>query len=145
MDTLIELIVRGLIALFTGRSEQPQQPKIAPRVPPQLPQSPAARRMAQQKPRLTPMQRQQAMLQEMRRRGIAPKQALQPAPPPPRLAAIPPRPSADSQAAARPKFSPPSLSAAAIGQLVASHPTALRTMFVLSEVIQPPLALRPEH
>ncbi|MGD0463616.1 MAG: hypothetical protein ABSB74_14110 [Tepidisphaeraceae bacterium] len=147
MDELIELIVRALIALFSGGSEPPQQPKIAPRVPPPLPQSPAARRpaQAQPRPRPTAMQRQQAMLQEMMRRGMAAKKPQKPVAPPPRPAAVPPRPSADSQASARPQASRPSLSAAAIRQLVTSRPFALRTMFVLSEVIQPPLALRSEE
>jgi len=145
MDELIELIVRALIALFSGRSEQPPQPKIAPRVPPPLPQSPGARRPASPRPRPATMQRQQAILQEMMRRGMAAKKPQKPVAPPPRPAAVPPRPSADSQASARPQASRPSLSAAAIRQLVTSRPFALRTMFVLSEVIQPPLALRSEE
>src|ERR1700722_13115900 len=124
MDTLIELIVRGLIALFTGRSDQQPPQKITPRVPPKLPQSPTARRPVQQ-PRLTPMQRQQAMLQEMMRRGIGPKKKKIAAPPPaPRPVVAAPLPRAVSQASARPQAIRPSISAATISQLISSRPAA---------------------
>src|ERR1700722_17583884 len=124
MDTLIELIVRGLIALFTGRSDQQPPQKITPRVPPKLPQSPGARRPTQQ-PRLTPMQRQQAMLQQMMRRGIGPRKQPIAAPPPvPRPVVVPPPPKVVSQASARPQAIRPSISAAAISQLISSRPAA---------------------
>lgn len=140
MDELIELIVRALIELFSsGRSAAPSQPKIVPKVPPQP--SPDVVRQMQQRARPAPMRRQQAILQQMMRGGRPPK-GTGPPPPPRRAEPVVPRSSIAPPAAPPPPVSRPPISAVAISQLISSRPTALRTVYVLSEVIQPPLALR---
>ncbi|HEX4055891.1 MAG TPA: hypothetical protein VHX86_16630 [Tepidisphaeraceae bacterium] len=144
MDELIELIVRALIALFSNRSDTSQKPKMVPKVPPQAP-SPEARRQMQQRARPAPMQRQQAILQQMMRSGPPPKSSKKrTGSPPPLNRALPavPTPSTVPPATPPPPAGRPRLSATAIGQLISSRPNALRSVYVLSEVIQPPLALR---
>jgi cell division protein FtsN len=176
MDTLIELIVRALIALFTGGSERKPTPLPPPRSVPKIPpiqqasqptpdMSPQALRqwqirqqqIRQQQLRQQQQQRQQAKRQQpMRRqtkqqltnrfpttqraparRGNAPPPIPQPvAPPPiPKLAPARPAPAATTSA-------PAAISAAAIRQLMLSRRNAMRTIYVLSEVVGPPLALR---
>ena len=177
MDTLIELIVRALIALFTGGSERKPTPLPPPRSVPKIPpiqqlsqptpdMSPQALRqwqirqqqLRQQQLRQQQQQRQQAKRQQPMgrqskqqmtnrfpttqrapaRRGDAPPPIPQPvatAPPAPRVAAARPAPAATHSA-------PAAISAAAIRQLMLSRRSAMRTIYVLSEVVGPPLAMR---
>jgi hypothetical protein len=176
MDTLVEIIVRALIALFTGGSERKPTPLPPPRSVPKIPpiqqpsqptpdMSPQALRqwqirqqqIRQQQLHQQQLQRQQAKRQQpMRRqtkqqltnrfpttqrsparRGIAPPPIPQPADAPPtlRVAAGRPAPTATHSA-------PAAISAGAIRQLMLSRKSAMRTIYVLSEVVGPPLALR---
>jgi TolA-binding protein len=178
MDTLIELIVRALIALFTGGSERKPTPLPPPRSVPKIPpiqppsqptpdMSPQALRqwqirqlqIRQQQLHQQQQQRQQAKRQQpMRRqtkqqltnrfpttqraparRDNAPPPIPQPvaaAPPPiPKLAPARPAPAATHAA-------PAAISSAAIRQLMLSRRSAMRTIYVLSEVVGPPLAMR---
>jgi hypothetical protein len=163
MDTLIELIVRGLIALFSGSSDsqRPQTPRSVPKIPP-IREAPAQRPVGAQQPidNKLALRRQEAVRQQMMRaQKMRQSQKRQPAmkrgnlkqkaPPPPL-----PRPAAyaapapkRTQVAAPP---PPSsggrsgVSASGIRQLLRSRPAALRTIFALSEVVGRPVALREE-
>ncbi|MGD0767087.1 MAG: hypothetical protein ABSB42_02580 [Tepidisphaeraceae bacterium] len=176
MDTLIELIVRALIALFSGGSQRKPTPLPPPRSVPKIPpiqqpsqptpdMSPQALRqwqirqqqLRQQQLRQQQQQRQQAKRQQPMgrqskqqmtnrfpttqrapaRRGNAPPPIPQPvaAPPIPKLASARPAPTAHTSA-------PPTISAAAIRQLMLSRRSAMRTIYVLSEVVGPPLAMR---
>jgi hypothetical protein len=148
MDELIQLIVNGLIALFSGGAERKPPPPV---------QQPTARNA------LAPMAKRQAMRPKRRlpampkppafhggrqganppfqggRQGIKPLPAPIPrplAPPPP-----PPPPRTVRPPLATPPTTPP-IKAMAIRQLVRSRPSSLRTVYVLSEIIQPPVALR---
>ena len=136
MDTLIELIVRALIALFTGSSERRPVPlppsRPVPKIPP-IRQVPQPRQPQMRRP---PTGQLPGRFPPARRPNVPPPtpQPTPAAPPPPRIAA-PPAPAAVSSA-------PPAISAAAIRQLMLSRKSALRTIYVLSEVVGPPLALR---
>ncbi|MGA2442799.1 MAG: hypothetical protein ABSH08_17735 [Tepidisphaeraceae bacterium] len=176
MDALIELIVRALIALFSGGSQRKPTPLPPPRSVPRIPpiqqpsqptpdMSPQALRqwqirqqqLRQQQLRQQQQQRQQAKRQQPMgrqskqqltnrfpttqrapaRRGNAPPPIPQPiaAPPTPRVTAARPAPAATTSA-------PAAISARAIRQLMLSRRSAMRTIYVLSEVVGPPLAMR---
>jgi hypothetical protein len=170
MDTLIELIIRGLIALFTGRSDQPSAPpRQVPRIPP-IDTIPPANPLQQRATQLTRRPQQAARPQLIRKQPIRPpanspqlkrppskpmrrtlgkSNAPPPIPRPPSVAAAPlppmPRPAvarATESAAATVATSRTTISAAAIRQLILSRRTAMRTIYVLSEVIGPPVGLR---
>jgi hypothetical protein len=146
MDELIQLIVNALIALFSGGAERKPPPPV---------QQPTARNA------LAPMAKRQAMKPKRRlpampkppafhggRQGATPpfqggRQGMKPLPAPiPRPMAPPPPPRAvRPPLAAAPSTAPP-IKAAAVRQLVRSRPSSLRTIYVLSEIIQPPVALR---
>jgi len=149
MDTLIELIVRGLIALFSGGNQQSQSP--TPRPPPRTP--PQTRR-----PGGGPMNRQSQYPQRppamgrgtarnMPSRGApargGPPRGMPPIPLPaaPPLPAKPAAPKAQAPATAT-SAPPTTITASAIRQLLKSRRSALRTVFVLSEVVGPPVGLR---
>jgi hypothetical protein len=133
MDTLIELIIRGLISLFSGSENRkmPQTPRSVPKIPP-IGEAPARRPIAQ-----APMdaklavRRQAALRQQMIRaqkiRQIKPRQQMTAKAPPP-----PPLPRSVAPPA-------PKKTAAPI-----IPPAALRTIIALSEVVGPPLALRDD-
>jgi hypothetical protein len=169
MDTLIELIIRGLIALFTGRPDQPSAPpRQIPRIPP-IDTIPPANPLQQRATQLTRRPQQAARPQAIRKQPIRPpanspqlkrlfskpmrrapgkSNAPPPIPRPPSVAApLPPMPRpvvarAPESAAATVATSRTTISAAAIRQLILSRRTAMRTIYVLSEVIGPPVGLR---
>jgi hypothetical protein len=176
METLIELIVRGLIALFSGggkydKNRPPQRP-----VPPPIPQqqqypqqqysqqyqSRQGQRLSPQTQRAQQQRMQQQRLQQQRiqqkrqplskraqqqllrksqqrpgQRQMAPPPIPAPAPPPtPHLAPAPPT------RAVAPATAQPAITAKGIRNLMLTRKSALRTIYVLSEVVGPPLSLR---
>jgi len=153
MDTLIELIVRGLIALFSGSSNQKlPPPRSVPGIPPidQLPgQQPRGGQQVTKRP--PPRQTQTGSRPQLNRppamrRGMG---KLKAPPPIPRLAsAAPPLPRtvpARTPEPAKPAVvtkAQSTISASSIRQLMLSRRTAMRTIYVLSEVVGPPIALR---
>jgi hypothetical protein len=165
MDWLIEAIIRTIIEAITGRSPTVNLPGLGPdRTPPPLP--PQSGQPQNLDPKWRPAERQQIkrnvqpMKQAPKRvvpgyrpqgrkqlrapvgrgvpRGVVNKQVQQvPTPvPPPRVQAE------ESAPPAVVRSQPTTVSAAGIHQLIYSRPVALRTIFTLSEVIRPPLALR---
>ena len=170
MDTLIELIVRGLIALFSRSSEQKlPPPRSVPRIPPIATNPPANQRSRsvpltrrpQQgaRPQLNrppmnrppmnrpPPIRPQLNRQEAMRRLAGKAQSPPPIPRP--FAAAPPMPPAARPTARAPEPAPAAvttsrstISAAAIRQLMLSRRTAMRTIYALAEVVGPPVGLR---
>jgi len=162
MDTLIELIVRGLIALFSGSSDSPRQqtPRSVPKIPP-IRDVPAQRPIGGQQPidNKLALRRQQAVRQQMMRaqkmrqpqkrqpamkRGNVKEKAPPPLPRPAAYAAPTPK---RTQVTAPPPTAPGArsgISASGIRQLLRSRPAALRTIFALSEVVGRPVALREE-
>lgn len=127
MDTLIEIIVRALIALFSG-GQQKQMPP--PRTLPKIP--PVPRRAGQPVPRRYPP-RPPALRGPAAIRGIPIPQSIAPPPPPKRE---------QPTMAPPPSAAQPQISAAAIRQLMLARRSALRTIYVLSEVVGPPVGLR---
>jgi hypothetical protein len=156
MEQLIELIVRALIALFSGSSEKTPAPppRQAPKIPPIRTNPPAMqpRQMQQRRPQtmtVRPMTRAEAMRQIAMRQAATRRGAGAPPPMPPKLvAAHPPLPrpappkAVETASAAPATKSKTTLSAAAIRQLMLSRKSAMRTIYVLSEVVGPPVALR---
>jgi hypothetical protein len=158
MDTLIELIVRGLIALFSGSSQQKlPPPRPVPRIPPidQLPgQQPRGGQQVTKRPPPRPGQtgarpqlnRPQPTRQATIRRIAGKLKSPPPIPRPP--SAAPPLPRAAVARTPEPPKpavvtkTPSTISATAIRQLMLSRRTAMRTIYVLSEVVGPPIALR---
>jgi hypothetical protein len=141
MDEIIELLIRGLIALFSGGGGQ----KVTP--PPVQKTQPTAQELARRA--LMPAKKTgQNRGRPQRRPGVPnspPKVAYPPglrramATLPPPVPAKPPAPVTSVVTAAR--TSPP-ITGTAIRQLIRTRPSAMRTIVVLSEVLQPPLALR---
>ena len=165
MDTLIELIVRGLIALFSGGSGQRPTPLPPPRQAPTAPpgqqqQWPQQQRPPQQRPqqgrpqavRRGPVRQQPAARQQPGvRRGPANVAMKRKAGPPPVPQAAPGSVAMRANAAAKPQAAAqvapapqPAITAPAIRQLIMSRRSAMRTIYVLSEVVGPPLGLRDE-
>jgi hypothetical protein len=156
MDTLIELIVRALIALFSGSSDKKlPPPRSIPRIPP-IDQAPTqqprgGQQITTRPPSRTPINRQQINRQQMNRqaaiRRVAGKLKAPPPIPRPASASPPlPRPSAartpeppKPATATKPQST---ITAPAIRQLMLSRRSAMRTIYVLSEVVGPPIALR---
>jgi len=157
MDTLIELIVRALIALFSGGSQRKPTPLPPPRSVPKIPpiqqpsqptpdMSPQALRqwqIRQQQLRQQQLRQQQQQRQQAKRQQPMGRQSKQQMTnrfpttqraPARRGNAPPPIP--------QPVAAPPTISAAAIRQLMLSRRSAMRTIYVLSEVVGPPLAMR---
>jgi hypothetical protein len=125
MDTLIELIVRGLIALFSGGDAKPPPPRQLPKIPP-IPRKP-----------LGPMKRPYPPRPPAIRQAAPPRGIPVPLPPTPKAQPSPPPAKAPSPSPAQ-----PTINAAAVRQLLVSRRSALRTVYVLSEIVGPPLALR---
>lgn len=131
MDYLIEMLVNAIVAAFRDRA--PKAMKLPAPIPRQ--QSPAANRTMARPPQRRPIA--QATLRRSPK-VVRPAQASpKPVSPPRPVAAKPvPKPIAPAQPAAAP------LTGAAIGQLLRSRPATVRSVFVLTEILQPPLALR---
>ena len=158
MDTLIELIVQALIALFRGTPDKPlPPPRSVPRIPPidQVPgQQPRGGQQVTKRPPPRPGQtggrpqtnRPQQIRQAAIRRVAGKLKAPPPIPRPasaglplPRTVAArtpePPKPAVVTKAQS-------TISASAIRQLMLSRRTAMRTIYALSEVVGPPVSLR---
>jgi hypothetical protein len=145
MDQLIELIVRALIELFSSRRSDPPKKQPPKKQPPRTVRPGSPVRRAQARSPELPIRRQQEILQELMLLDPPPRfpknRKGPPAAPPPRVVKPVSPPATVPRAAIPPPVSP-RIASTAIAQLIASRPTALRTAYVLSEIIQPPLALR---
>jgi len=157
MDTLIELIVQALIALFRGPSQQQLPPRSVPRIPPinQAPgQPPQGGQQVTKRPPPRPGQtgarpqvnRPQPPRQAAIRR-IAGKLKSPPPIPRPASATLPLPRSAPARTPEPPKpavvtKAQSTISASAIRQLMLSRRTAMRTIYALSEIVGPPVSLR---
>jgi len=136
MDYIIELIINAIVAAFRDRTPRPTKP-LAP-IP--RPQSPKANRVIARPPQRRPV-RQQVTSQfppRPRPETVATAQRSPKSAPPARP--VPAKPAPKPAAPTPPAAAP--LSGVAIGQLIRSRPAALRSVIVLSEILQPPLALR---
>jgi hypothetical protein len=155
METIIELIVQGLISLFQGKYQKnapPQQRPGPPQIPPYMQQQTQPNQQSRPN-RQGQLQRSQPARQGPKRRvpvrpipgqrrGIPPR--LPAAAPVPRVAATPHIAPAAPVRPVAPAAAPsqPAISAEGIRQLMLTRKSALRSIYVLSEVIGPPLALR---
>jgi hypothetical protein len=149
---LIELIVQILVGLFSGSDAKPQPPRQVQKIPPSR-EIPAQRPMArpnQQRasPRRNspgsypPRPPQPAMRRIIKKIKGPPSIAMRPPPPPLPRVPVPPAPEPIKPVVAKPQAA---ISATGIRQLILTRRSALRTIYVLSEVIGPPIALRPDH
>jgi hypothetical protein len=114
------------------------QPPMRPAEPVQFFQAPGPRMKAGKR---------QIQMHKFRRQPVPQPRHAAPvaAPPlPPRPVAKPPLPPAHP-AAVPAKPAAPAISAVSIRQLIRSRPTALRTIFALSEVLMPPVSMRDEN
>lgn len=136
MEELIGLIIQALVELFSGGRNTP---KPGAKPPPQrLAQPPIAPPTARQTVRRPIPTRKPQPPRRPGRMMIKPLPAAAPVPRPVILPASAVRPPASPPP---PPASPP-IRATAVRQLIRSRPASLRTICVLSEIIQPPLALR---
>jgi hypothetical protein len=151
MDELIYLIIRLIVGLFDGNKDKAPQGPGFPNLPPRPPAQPPALPPGAQRT-LTPDQ-----VKEIRQRLTPPQPGQRPPPgqrqKPPKL---PPLPVAKAAAPVRaaPKVTPPAapvpvppaarptgaVDAAALRRWL--KPQVLHNQFILSEIFQPPLALR---
>jgi hypothetical protein len=132
MDELIILLIKG-IARMLGGGDAPRRPAQQPQGQPQTPNVPAA--WQEQIRRAAAMAQKTAQAKGRGRR---------PAPPPPPAKA--PQPVAVVKEAAAPAKAPPT--ARKIPPVIATNlhnwlsPAVLQRQFILTEILQPPLALR---
>jgi hypothetical protein len=148
MDTLIELIVRALISLFTGNSEKKlPPPRSVPKIPPiqQTPQQQVQRggqQITKRPQSRTPQKRPTLKQQVAMRRNQA--QNINRPPPIPLPAAVKILKQATAAAPVPPKITATqtTISSGAIRQLMVTRRSAMRTIYVLSEVVGPPVAMR---
>jgi len=152
MDELIGLIIQGIIALLNRDKNKnaplPTRPAPSqhglPTGPPQ-PMQPGFGRTAQGQKRMPPQARPQQMPQRRPQALTKRRAAVQR-----RVVAPPPLPQAPQPAAAPPKAAPPAtvasrspaITSTGIRQLMLSRPAAMRTIYVLTEVVGKPLGLR---
>jgi hypothetical protein len=161
VDWLAEFIVRMILEAVTGRPAN-KPPAIPPLRPPPLPpsaipgQNPNFQRPPQRRadpggpgPQIMPprpnVPNKFQLRQKISRRTAARPGPRSPVQPPTPIA--PPAPAARVVEVEAPpptahKVQPPTITGSAIHELIQSRPVALRTIFTLSEVIRPPLALR---
>jgi hypothetical protein len=138
MGDLIGLLIQAIIDLLSNR-----QKTTAP--PPKLPPRPPARPTVTAPQVYRPQPPQPARPSAVRQPALRPARA--PARPAPPVAAKPPAPVVVAQTAAQvaPPAPRPQVSHVAVDATVLRRwltPGTLRTQFILTEVFQPPLALR---
>jgi hypothetical protein len=159
MDELIEILVRALISLFASKPNKPQPPPLPQQQQqrdltsggPMYAQLPAAQQQMQRQVHRDP-QRRTTLIKKLAPLRRLPQKQIQrkPVVPPPSKRIAPPAlPEIISHAGETTANSintvqheAQSITGAAIRQLIQSRPNALRTMWVLSEVLQPPITLR---
>jgi hypothetical protein len=133
MDYLIEMLVNAIVSAFRDRT--PSQPKPSSPRTWSSPQSPTANRGIPRAAIRRVIPKPEARFTPPRPKSTSAKASPSPRPVPAKPAAKPaPSPSIPPVAA--------SLSATTIRQLIRSRPAALRSIIVLSEILQPPLGLR---
>src|SRR5208282_1297324 len=140
MGELIELIVRIILGAFGDRPSPPPPPRLPPLPAPAAPAPPIPGRPTK---RPVPVRRPPPLSRNLNRpQKVSGKRRGQVAPPPlpplPTLAKAPPAMPAPAVVQHRHSV----ISASGIGTLIRSRPAALRSIFVMSEVVRPPLALR---
>ena len=143
MDQLIEMLIQVIIDLFRGSGKTTQAPPQIP--PPRLPSRPVAKQPVPQRRSPAPTAQRPAPrpVQPQAARTAA-RQAPRPPQPAPvqRVAPVAPAPAAQTAA---PSVKHPSVAVDAAALRRWLKPRVLRDQFILSEVFQPPIALRDTH
>ncbi|MGA2585103.1 MAG: hypothetical protein ABSG31_17660 [Tepidisphaeraceae bacterium] len=139
MDEIIELLIRGLIALFSGGGGQKVTPPPVQKAQPTA-QELARRALMGQGNRPVQNRLKQPKRPAVRQSPPSLRKSSGTLPPPrPPLPTKPIAPVVPIAPVARPS---PLITGTAIRQLIRTRPSTMRIIVVLSEVLQPPLALR---
>jgi hypothetical protein len=147
MDYLIIQLVKMIIGLFSDKKEKKGANTMPPRPPPPNRPEDPVQYFAAPNSGFAPGKRQ-IQMHKFRRQPVPQPRRAAPVGAPPLPPRLPPKPAAPvaAPALAVPVKAPaPAISAISIRQLIRSRPTALRTIFALSEVLMPPVALRDEN
>jgi DNA-directed RNA polymerase specialized sigma24 family protein len=133
MDWLLEMLVNAIVSAFRDRAPRTTP---VPARPTARPSPPATKPAPPRRSPAPPQARRGGSRPATKRIAASP---LSPAPPPtpdPRFVVTMPAPPPAPQSAANP------LSSVAIRRLIHSRPAAMRSIVILSEILQPPLGLR---
>ena len=148
MDYLIVQLVKLIIGLFGDNKEKKGANTLPPRPPPPNRPEDPIQYFAAPTSGFKPGNRQ-IQLHKFRRQPVPQPRRAAPVGAPPLPPRLPPKPAAPVAAAAHLQWrlKPPAsaISANSIRQLIRSRPTAVRTIFALSEVLMPPVALRDDN
>ncbi len=137
MDQLIEILIRYLIDMFAGSA---QKPTPLPQRPPPRPPAPGPVAQRRPLPKLPPLPQRTAPRQGQTTAARPVARSTQ------RIAQPPPAPTPVQQApptqSAAPSVKHPSVAVDAAALRRWLKPKILRDQFILSEIFQPPMALR---